>query len=57
MKEVSFHIEVLKAGGFMAKADDHSIVTQGETLPELMSMIDDALFCHFGERAIPFRLI
>lgn len=57
MKEVLFIIENLQEGGFMAHSVDHSIVTQGETLPELRTMIDDALRCHFEESKILIRLI
>ena len=50
MKKVVFIVDESQDGGFYAKSVDHSIVTQGESLPELKSMIDDAVCCHFGEK-------
>lgn len=49
MKEIIFIVEESQDGGYYAKSVDHSIVTQGETLPELKSMISDAIRCHFDE--------
>ena len=42
----------------MARALGHSIITQGETMPDLKAMVQDAVRCHFeeGERPSPIRL-
>jgi predicted RNase H-like HicB family nuclease len=53
MKELVFIVEESQDGGYYAKAVDHSIVTQGETLPELKSKIGDAVRCHFDEGELP----
>jgi len=50
MSEIIF--EVLEDeidGGYVATALGHSIVTQGDTLEELRTMVKDAVHCHFGD--------
>ena len=51
MKEITFEIEEdLEDGGYVAEAfvnKDEHIVTQGDTIDELKSMIKSALECHF----------
>ncbi len=53
MKEIVFIVEESPDGGYFAKAVDHSIVSQGETIEELRSMIADAVRCHFVEEEMP----
>jgi predicted RNase H-like HicB family nuclease len=60
MREIVFIIEESQDGGFFARAVNHSIFTQGDTLPELKTMIGDAVRCHFEEAEMPnllYRLI
>lgn len=49
MKEIVFLVEESQDGGYFARAVNQSIITQGETIPELKSMISDAIRCHFEE--------
>ncbi len=53
MKEIVFLVEESQDGGYFARAVNHSIFTQGDTLPELKSMISDAVRCHFEETEMP----
>lgn len=47
MKEIIFLLEDDIEGGFTARALDHSIFAQAETIDELKANIKDALRCHF----------
>ena len=49
MNEIVFLVEESQDGGYFAKALGHSIITQGENLSELKTMISDAIRCHFEE--------
>jgi predicted RNase H-like HicB family nuclease len=54
MSEIIFQVEADEIdGGFVATALGHSIVTQGETLEELRTMVRDAVRCHFDDHARP----
>jgi predicted RNase H-like HicB family nuclease len=53
MKEIVFLVEESQDGGYFAKALSHSIITQGDSLPELKTMISDAIKCHFEEDEMP----
>jgi len=53
MKELVFLVEESQDGGYYARAVNHSIVTQGETIAELKTMISDAVRCHFDEAEMP----
>jgi predicted RNase H-like HicB family nuclease len=53
MKELVFLVEESQDGGYYARAVNHSIVTQGETIEELKTMISDAVRCHFDETEMP----
>jgi len=53
MKEIVFIVEESQEGGYFARAVNQSIVTQGETIEELRSMISDAVHCHFVEEEMP----
>ena len=62
MKEITFEIEEdLEDGGYVAEAfvnKDEHIVTQGDTIDELKSMIKSALECHFENPLdIPHKVI
>ena len=53
MKEIVFIVEESQDGGYFARAVNHSIVTQGDTITELKTMISDAVQCHFDENDRP----
>jgi len=53
MKEIVFIVEESQDGGFFARAVNHSIITQGDSIAELKTMISDAVRCHFDETEIP----
>lgn len=53
MKEIVFIVEESQDGGYFARAVDHSIFTQGNTIAELKSMISDAVRCHFEATDLP----
>jgi predicted RNase H-like HicB family nuclease len=53
MKEIVFIVEESQDGGYFARAVNHSIVTQGNTIPELKTMISDAVHCHFDDTDMP----
>ncbi len=53
MSEITFIIEESPEGGYTAKALNHSILTQGETIEELKEMIKDAVQCHFETDEMP----
>ncbi len=48
VKEIIFLVEEDPEGGYTAKALEHSIFTEGETLEEIKKNIKDALKCHFN---------
>jgi predicted RNase H-like HicB family nuclease len=59
MREIIFQVEADEIdGGYVATALGHSIVTQGETLEDLRTMVRDAVRCHFDttERPTLIRL-
>lgn len=49
VKEIIFLVEEDPEGGYTAKALEHSIFTEGETLEEIKKNIKDALRCHFND--------
>lgn len=53
MTEILFLVEQSPEGGYTAKALGESIFTEADTLPELRSMIQDAVHCHFEEDRMP----
>lgn len=52
-KEIIFLVEEDTEGGFTAKALNHPIFTEAETIEELKAMVQDAVRCHFGETEKP----
>jgi predicted RNase H-like HicB family nuclease len=40
-------------GGYEARAPDHSIFTQADTMEELEANVKEAVACHFAERNPP----
>jgi len=53
MIEIVFLVENDVDGGYIAKALDDSIFTQGDTIDELKEMVRDAVICHFAQSACP----
>lgn len=49
VNEIIFLVEEDPEGGYTAKALEHSIFTEGETLEEIKKNIKDALRCHFND--------
>ncbi len=49
MKEIVFSVEESQDGSFFAKAINHAIFTQCDTLEQLNLMIRDAVRCYFNE--------
>ncbi|TKT93630.1 2-oxoisovalerate dehydrogenase [Dyadobacter frigoris] len=50
MQEIVFIVEQEEDGGFVAEAkvnDNEQIITEGDNIEELKSMIREALECHF----------
>ncbi len=52
-KEIIFLVEEDAESGFTAKALDHAIFTEAESLDELKMMVQDAVRCHFDEADKP----
>ncbi len=53
MNEILFLVEDAPEGGFIARALGDSIFTEGDTLPELRQMVQDAVHCYFDEGDMP----
>jgi len=53
MKEIVFLVEESQDGGYYARAVNHSIFTQADTIEELKPMISDAVRCHFDNTEMP----
>ena len=51
--EITFIVEKSVEGGFEARALDHSIYTEADTLEAIKSMVRDAVQCHFDEKDRP----
>jgi hypothetical protein len=54
--EIIFTVSESLEGGYEAKALGHAIFTQGDTIEELRTMVQDAVRCHFDDGDLP-RLI
>ncbi len=51
--EIVFAVEESPEGGYEAHALGYSIFTEAESLPELRSMVRDAVRCHFDDESRP----
>ena len=51
--EIIFSIQESPEGGYEARALDHSIFTQANSIEELKSNIRDAVSCHFDTAQKP----
>lgn len=52
-KEIIFVIEEDPESGYTARALDHAIFTQADSLDELRVAVQDAVRCHFEESERP----
>ncbi len=52
-KEIIFLVEECPEGGYTAKALNHDIFTEADTLKELKASIKDAVCCHFEKAKKP----
>ena len=48
-REIVFVVTEGVEGGYDAKAQDYGIITQGEDQDDLISMVKDAVRCHFDD--------
>jgi hypothetical protein len=48
MNEIIFLVEEADEGGYQARALEHSIFTDAETMESLKVNIREAVHCHFG---------
>lgn len=53
MKEIFFLVEETLEGGFVARALDHSIFTEADSVEELREQVRDAVRCHFADDQRP----
>jgi hypothetical protein len=51
MKEIIFVVDEAPEGGYTARALGHSIFTEADTWAELKAAVQDAVACHWDERA------
>jgi hypothetical protein len=51
--EIIFAVEESPDGGYEARALGHPIFTGGQTIEELKSMAQDAVWCHFDDTERP----
>lgn len=49
MNELIFQIEEADEGGYTARALEHSIFTEAESMDELRTNVREAVRCHFDE--------
>jgi hypothetical protein len=51
--EIIFSVQESPEGGYEARALDHSIFTQADSIEQLKTMIRDAVSCHFDATQKP----
>ncbi len=51
--EIVFDVEESPEGGYEANALGYSIFTEADSLPELRTMVRDAVRCHFEDSERP----
>lgn len=51
--EILFVIEEAPEGGYIARAVNHAIFTEADTLDQLPAQVRDAVQCHFDEEQRP----
>lgn len=55
-KELIFIVEDSDEGGYTAKALEHAIFTEAESIDELKNNIKEAVKCHFEENDLPLLI-
>jgi hypothetical protein len=53
MTELIFIAEEAPEGGYTARALEHSIFTEADTMEQLKEQIKDSVRCHFEEKELP----
>ena len=53
MSEIIFLVEEAGEGGYQARALEHSIFTDAETMESLKANIREAVHCHFDDDEMP----
>jgi len=53
MKAIQFLIQKVREDGYIAKAVDESIFTEGDTIEEIKRNISEAIECHFEDKHKP----
>jgi hypothetical protein len=53
MAEIIFLVEEADEGGFLARAVNHSIFTEADTLDQLRHNVREAVECHFDDGHAP----
>ncbi len=53
MSEIHFVVEDAPEGGYIAKAINADIFTEGDDIPGLYANVRDAVRCHFDEGTAP----
>jgi hypothetical protein len=53
MTELIFIAEEAPEGGYTARALEHSIFTEADTMEQLKEQIKDSVRCHFKEKELP----
>jgi hypothetical protein len=53
MSEIVFVVEEAPEGGFLARAQGHSIVTEADDMEALHAAVRDAVRCHFDDGTAP----
>lgn len=53
MTDIHFIVEESPEGGYAARAVGQDIFTEADSLPELHTMVRDAVRCHFAEGQAP----
>lgn len=51
MKEIIFMVDEAPEGGYVARALGYSIYTEADTWDELKTAVQDAVTCHWDDRA------
>jgi hypothetical protein len=57
MQEIAFIVEGAAEGGYVARALGESLFTEADDLPGLRRAVQDAVHCHFGDRAAAPKMI
>ena len=50
MEEIVFVVKESEEGGYIASALGYSIITEGDTIPDLREHVREAVKCHFDDQ-------